>query len=81
MYQTNVTEMNGVKIIMDAEEHTQVTSVLAHILFQMNVFLCPSVNFLTRDLVLQNSISLYGCYANEGPQCCNFSSPQSVLRT
>jgi hypothetical protein len=36
------------------------------------VFLCPSVNFLTRDLVLQNSISLYVCYANEGPQCCIF---------
>jgi len=46
---------------MDAEEHTQVTTVFAHILFQMNVFLCPFVNFLTRDLVLQNSISLYGC--------------------
>jgi hypothetical protein len=66
MYHTN-----DVKIKMDAEEHTQVTTVLTKILFQMNVFLCP-VNFLTRDLVLQNSISLYGCYANEGPQCCTF---------
>lgn len=81
MYHTNVTEMNVVKIKMDAEEHTQVTNVLAHILFQMNVFLCPSVNFLTSDIVLQNSISLFGCYANEGHQCCNFSFPQSVLRT
>jgi hypothetical protein len=81
MYHTNVTEMYVVKIKMDAEEHTQVTNVLDHILFQMNVFLCPSVNFLTSGLVLQNSVSLYGCYANEGPQCCNFSFAQSVLGT
>lgn len=72
MYCTNVTEMTDMKIKTDTEEHIQVMIVYAHIVFQMNVFLCPSINFLTRDLVLQNSISLYGCYANEGPQCCTF---------
>jgi hypothetical protein len=72
MYHTNVTEMSDVKIKMNAEGHTQVMTVLAHILLKMNVFLCPCINFLTRNLILQNSISLYGCYANEGPQCCTF---------
>jgi hypothetical protein len=33
MYHRNVTEMNDVKIKMDAEEYTQVTTVFAHILF------------------------------------------------
>lgn len=72
MYHTNVTEMNDVKIKMNAEGHIQVMTVFAHIPFKMNMFLCPCINFLTRDPVLRNSISLYGCYANEEPQCCAF---------